>query len=89
MCCGLYKSSLIWLQAGAGRVGSCRSMLSSWRQVPALSIRLVWDSNPRPLINVADVVVGSIRSFLWSHDRSDSKSLRNDAGSLSGAVKVY
>ena len=56
---------------------------------PALSILSVWGSNPRPLINVAAVVVGSILLFLWSHDGSDSVSLRNDAGSLSGAVKVY
>ena len=63
-------------QFGAERVGFCCSMLSSWSLIPALSIRSVCGSNPRPLINVAAVVVGLILSFLWSHNGSDSVSLR-------------
>ena len=66
--------------------GFLPSMLSSWSPFPALSIRSVWGSNPRPLINVAAVVVGSILSFLWSHDGSDFESLRGDVGSLTDAV---
>ena len=69
VCCGMQKlHSDSVCQFGAGRVGSCHSMLSSWSPFPALSIRSVWGLNPRPLINDAAVVVGSIPSFLWSHD---------------------
>ena len=54
------------VQCGCRKMGSCRSMLRSWSPFPASSIRLVWGSNPRPIINDAAVVVGSIPSFLWS-----------------------
>ena len=46
-------------------MGSCRSMMSSWSHFPALSITSVWGSNPRTLIDDADVAVGSIQPILW------------------------